>query len=545
MQLDMNTLHGDDPRVTIVMTARERHSLAEAAIESVIAETPRPYRFLYLDVQSPDWLREILACRASEWGLEVVRIDEPMWPQDARRSVVDVIGSEYAVFIDNDVQVEAGWLDALVACADVTGAGIVGPLYLRGDGLRPPKIHMAGGKLFDSATANGRVLDEVHLLADEDPSRVADQLFRQACDFVEYHCMLIRAELLRASVLDPDLRCVHEHIDTSLTARQQGFQTFVEPAARVLYLGLSEYLLEDLPFFRERWSDGEGEANIAVFCKKWGVINDDRSFGGARRFRREHVAEVDPIRPSLRGAAEHRETMRPDELKQTRSDLLDLAAARGYARDELALIANAYHIAHILADGGYRPCGRPFVNHLVGTASVLVRYGFRAEAVAAGLLHSAYTHCPAHQGGIKAGVDAVCAAIGGRGSPLERRVRAYTLRESADQGAAVTSAEFSTLSVLDAEVIAVAAANELDMHLSGEFRYSGRTDSIKPHVLEQIARVSHVLGVDGLYESLRLAQERQTTAGGEFLSRVQYSYRIGHDKRSAVPMATNAHDALT
>lgn len=541
----MNTRHGHNPRVTIVMTARERHSLAEAAIASVIAETPRPYRFIYLDVQSPDWLREILARRASEWGLEVVRIDEPMWPQEARVRVVDAIETEYVVFLDNDVQVEAGWLDALVACADATGAGIVGPLYLRGDGLRPPKIHMAGGKLLDSATANGRVLDEVHLLADEDPSRVADQLFRQPCDFVEFHCMFIRAELLRMPVLDPALRCVHEHIDTSLSARRLGFQTFVEPAARVVYLGLSELLLEELPFFRNRWSCSASEADIAVFCKKWGVINDDRSFGGARHFRRDHVAEVDPIRPSLSGSTEHREPMRPDELKHTRSDLLDLAVARGYARDELALIANSYHVAHILMDGGYRPCGRPFINHLVGTASVLVRYGFRAETVAAGLLHSAYTHCPPHQGGIKAGVDAVCTAIGGKGSAVERRVRAYTLRESGDHGIAVTSADFSTLSVLDAEIIAIAAANELDMHFSGEIRYSGRTDSIRPHVVEQIARVSRVLGVDGLYESLRLAQERQTTVAREFVSRVQYSYRIGHDKRSAVPMATNAHGALT
>ena len=54
-----------------------------------------------------------------------------------------------------------------------------------------------------------------------------------------------------------------------------------------------------------------------------------------------------------------------------------------------------------------------------------------------------------------------------------------------------------------------------------------------------------MLGVEGLYESLRLALERQTTVAGEFASRVQYSYRIGQDKRSAVPMATNAQAALT
>ena len=46
----MITDSGKSPRATIVMTARERHSLAEAAIESIVADTARPFRFIYLDV---------------------------------------------------------------------------------------------------------------------------------------------------------------------------------------------------------------------------------------------------------------------------------------------------------------------------------------------------------------------------------------------------------------------------------------------------------------------------------------------------------------
>jgi hypothetical protein len=55
----MNMAPDAEGRVTIVMTARERHSLAEAAIDSVVARTPRPFRFIYVDVQSPDWLRPV------------------------------------------------------------------------------------------------------------------------------------------------------------------------------------------------------------------------------------------------------------------------------------------------------------------------------------------------------------------------------------------------------------------------------------------------------------------------------------------------------
>jgi GT2 family glycosyltransferase len=122
----------DRPRVTIVMTVRERHAPTIAAIESIASNTAPPYRFIYLDVQSPEWLRALLRSRSEDCGLEVIRFDEPLWPQQARTRVVGSIGTDYVVFIDNDVQVEPGWLDALVACADDTGAGLVGPLYLWG-----------------------------------------------------------------------------------------------------------------------------------------------------------------------------------------------------------------------------------------------------------------------------------------------------------------------------------------------------------------------------------------------------------------------------
>ena len=426
----MIPMPGIEPRVTIVMTARERHSLAETTIEGIVAQTPRPYRFVYVDVDSPPWLRDVFAARAQAWGLEVVRIDEPLWPQQARVRMIDAIRTEYTLFIDNDVDVESGWLESLVACADATGAGIVGPLYLAGGGVQPARIHMAGGRLVESGGPGARILDEAHVLANEDPERVADQLFRKPCDFVEYHCMLIRTELLRAGVLDPDIRCVHEHIDTSFSARRLGRETYIEPAARVTYLAHSDYMLDDLHFFRSRWQQAEADASIAAFCGKWNVIDDERSFGGVRRFVVDHVAEVDPIRPALRDHPDHRIAMAADELRQTRSELLDAARERGYTRNELAMIANAYHLAHVLMDGGYRPCARPFINHLVGTASVLVRYGFRAETVAAGLLHSAYTHAPHPAAGAREAAKAVCAALGGRGSALERRVRAYTLREA-------------------------------------------------------------------------------------------------------------------
>jgi GT2 family glycosyltransferase len=533
------------PRATIVMTARERHTLAEASIQSIVGATRPPYRFMYLDVQSPDWLRAVLARRAGEWGLEVVRFDEPLWPHEARDRVVGSIDTDYVVFIDNDVLVEKDWLDALVTCADETGAGIVGPLYLWGDGVHPPKIHMAGGKLTEEFTEHGRHLIDTHLLSDEDPQRVESALRRAPCDFVEYHCMLLRTSLVRdGTLLDTALRCVHEHVDTALSVKQRGFPIFFEPASRVTYLAFADYTLDDLYFFRWRWSIEEADRNIARFSSKWNVVNEDRSFKGVRGFVYNHMSQVDPIRLSPQIRADRQAAMRREELKQTRSDLLDLAQERGYRARDLAVIADAYHLAHVLTAGGYRPCGRPFVNHLVGTASVLVRYDFSAETVAAGLLHAAYTHSHPHPDGANAAVTALALMLGGKGCPVERAVREYTRRESAWASLLTEDTEsVSQLPVLEAEILAIAAANEIDMRLSGEIRYSDRKDALAPGLVRQIAQVCEILGVSGLAETLAQARQNCAAAPVELVTNARGSYRVAWTEQRLVPMHRPDHVA--
>jgi hypothetical protein len=118
-----------------------------------------------------------------------------------------------------------------------------------------------------------------------------------------------------------------------------------------------------------------------------GVVDDERSFG-ARSFLVRHRSLIDPIRPSLQDATRSNAPMQACDLKQTISGLLDLAQARGYSADALSFFKKAHWSALVLSNGGYRPCGRPFINHLVGTASVLVHFGFEARLVGAALLHA-------------------------------------------------------------------------------------------------------------------------------------------------------------
>lgn len=527
------------------MTVRERHGLTENALNSVLHNTAQPYRLIYADVQSPDWLRSRLASYAERWGFEVVRYDEHLWPQQVRTRLIDAIDTEYVVYIDNDVSVEPGWLTRLIDCADETGAGVVGPLYLWGDGKTKSKIHMAGGTLTRSVVEGGIVLKGEHHLIDADPKEVRDELFRRPCDFAEYHCMLVRTELVRnGAFLDEDIYCVHEHIDTALSSGQRGYPVYLEPSSRVHYFAFSEYMLDDLPIFRERWTVSDSEASIDAFARKWNVVKDDRSFGGVRTFLHKHIAQVDPIRRYVSMDSKRNTPMRYEELKQNRSDLLDLAAERGYSAQAIKFLANAYRTAFMLVDGGYRPCGRPFINHLVGTASVLLRYGFRMDIVAAGILHAVYDHCPVHAAGTKSAIDAVCVLLGGENSPLEKIVRAYTLRKSSWKNLFSQAEPLSRLTVLDAEIIAIAAANELEMHMSGEFRYSGRADALSSQMMQLISHVCRILGVAGLYDSLVAVKQQKLPVQPDLVTGLSVSYRIANDRVNLVRMTSNATSLL-
>ena len=487
------------PIVTVVITCRERHGLTEGMIEALVRSIRMPVRLLYLDVCTPEWLRVRIAARAVDWGLEVIRIDEPLWPSQARRRVAELIETKYAVFMDNDVHVLPGWLERIIACAEETGAGIVGPLYLWGEDEHTDRIHMGGGELRSTPEAGGIVLNERHRYFSKKLDEV--ELKREQCDFVEFHCMLMRREVYTApDVFNEEIVCVHEHIHAALICRQMGYEIYMEPSARVVYFAFSPYALSDLELFRWRWSLDAGDSSLKAFAKRWGVIDDARSFG-VRTFLVRHRQQVDPIRPSLQDPIRSKEPMQEGDLKQTITGLLDLAHSRGYTADDLAQIKKAHWSALVLSSGGYRPCGRPFVNHLIGTASVLVHFGFETRVVVGGLLHAAYTHAPRMRGAQET-VDTVARWLGGADTPTERTVRGYTVRSSRWTQLSMLDNWQDVATTDDIEIALIAMANLVDMRLSGEIRVTGRADDDDIAVLSKADEICAVVGIPGLAVSL-------------------------------------------
>ncbi len=118
-----------EPDVTVVVVPRERFSLARRALECLLSETTCPFKLVYVDGASPLAVRGYLEAQARSRGFRLLRSEHHLSPTEARNlGLREVAGTRYVVFIDNDVLVRAGWLEALVGCAEETGAWLVGPM---------------------------------------------------------------------------------------------------------------------------------------------------------------------------------------------------------------------------------------------------------------------------------------------------------------------------------------------------------------------------------------------------------------------------------
>ena len=263
--------------VTIVVTQRERFSATTESLESIYRHTDMPFELVYVTANAPKKIQQLLEQKSQEHGFSIVQHEGGyLTPNQARNLGFRSVDTDYCVFIDNDVLVQDGWLDALVNCAEETGADVVGPTYLIG---RPEKyiLHLTQGKAYFTEENGIRTFRESHVHSGDRLSEVASSLKRQTCDFVEFHCMLVRAEALRkVRGLDEGLRTAAEHIDACMAVTSAGGKVYTEPASVVAYVPASHFLnIADLRFYLWRWSDPANKTTLAHFRVKHDLREDD------------------------------------------------------------------------------------------------------------------------------------------------------------------------------------------------------------------------------------------------------------------------------
>jgi hypothetical protein len=145
-------------------------------------------------------------------------------------------------------------------------------------------------------------------------------------------------------------------------------------------------------------------------------------------------------------------------LAQTIVQLLEQLEHRPL--EERQRVRVGYTLATQLFAGRYRACGRPFVSHLIGTASALDKEGASIDMVLAGLLHAAY-----EQGEFPRGVDRRARLREAIGVGAEALVHRYQHFDTARVPDDISEAE--------RDVVVLRIANELDECGDRGMRYVG------------------------------------------------------------------------
>lgn len=134
------------PRVTVVVCTRDRNSLLEACLDSLRRQTYSCFEILVVDNGTAYPARRLCARLGVRW------VPAPVPGLTRARNIgARAANGELIAFIDDDSQVEQGWLDALVAVfADSGASAVCGRVrYMRAneDALGMSDEEAAGGRV--------------------------------------------------------------------------------------------------------------------------------------------------------------------------------------------------------------------------------------------------------------------------------------------------------------------------------------------------------------------------------------------------------------
>jgi GT2 family glycosyltransferase len=233
-------IHGKLAYTLACLRSLQRHG-AEAAFEAIV-----------VDDASPD---DSAATLARVGGLRLLRNTGNLGFVDSCNAGAAAARGEFLLFLNNDTQVTAGWMDALLQCfADHADCGIAGSRLVYPDG----RLQEAGALVFADGSCwnTGRF----------EPRQAAAFRWRREVDYVSGAALLIRGETFRR-VGGFDRRyapAYYEDVDLAFAVRRLGLRAYYEPASTVIHCeGISAGTDLDAGMKRHQ------RPNQAKFVAKW------------------------------------------------------------------------------------------------------------------------------------------------------------------------------------------------------------------------------------------------------------------------------------
>ena len=217
-----------EPMVSIVIPVHGKWSVTEKCLRSFVAHPPLvPFEIIVVDDASPD---DTLARVAQVKGVRAVPLAVNLGFVGAVNAGITASKGEFVVLLNNDTEITAGWLEALVKTGSEPGVGLVGSKLVYPDG----RLQEAGGIIFDDGTGwnFGR----------GDNPNLPIYNFRRNVDYCSGAAILVRRDLLeRLGRLDEFFApAYYEDVDLAFSVREAGLSVVYEPRAVVVhYEGVS------------------------------------------------------------------------------------------------------------------------------------------------------------------------------------------------------------------------------------------------------------------------------------------------------------------
>jgi GT2 family glycosyltransferase/glycosyltransferase involved in cell wall biosynthesis len=241
------------PDVSIVMPLYAHAELTEEALSSILENTDNAsYEVILVDDSEDPPTKELLE-RVS--GATVITNESNLGYRRSIHRGAEAASGRWLVLCNNDIEVQPGWLAALLDCGDsAADIGVVTPKYLYPSGA----LAEAGGIIWrDGTGANyGR---------GDDPASCHYE-YRREVDYGSAAALMVRADFwAEAGGFDQRFDPMYyEDTDLCFEARARGLRVMYEPRSHVVHVegataGVDEssshkrHQLQNRPKFVEKW----------------------------------------------------------------------------------------------------------------------------------------------------------------------------------------------------------------------------------------------------------------------------------------------------
>ncbi len=280
------------PKVSIVIPVLNKVDFTRKCLDALRRHTPAGhYEVVVWDNGSTDGTKDYLEKQcAVDPAVRYYRSEENLGFVGGNNAAVQHARGEFLVFLNNDTEPQAGWLEALLQTVESDSTvGAVGAKLVYPDG----KLQEAGGIIFRDASGwnYGRTQDP------RDPRFN----FPREVDYCSAACLLVRTALFR-QLGGFDVRyspAYYEDTDLCFALRHHGYRVVYQPRCEIIHhegatagqdltKGFKQYQVANRQKFTEKWKEalGRQHAPDASLVRR-----------ASHRARGQRILVIDPLLP--------------------------------------------------------------------------------------------------------------------------------------------------------------------------------------------------------------------------------------------------------